>query len=201
MSRAMGLKGRVQPQLDDTIVPVVLNYDLTRAPWRSDEQKFFAAIPISTSAAADTSVVAILNKGTRPVVVEWWRIINRGGGSMRVAVEMVPRAQVDALAAINDTAFTAYENGFGTTNPGTIRNDVVLREGRVVGGPFPQVGNFVDIIDLPVFSATTPAWVLSAPDFDLVIPPGAALVFPSSAVNDALGIAAQLRISNALGGS
>lgn len=201
MSRAAGLKGRVRPSLDDTMVPVTLVMDMTRAPYRLDEQKYFAARPLLTVAAADGSLFAVMNKGSRPIVLEWWRCVNRTAAIQIVEVTMETVTALNTLLVGVDTAFSTWENGANLgSGAGTIRNDIVLRDARVVGGLFPQVGNIIDMFDLASSAGGNTA-VSSAPDLDLVIPPGMGAAFVPRAVNVSLAFACQVRVVNAVVGT
>lgn len=191
--RGAAVRGRIRPTLDDGIIPAAIVMDYSQAPYRLDEQKYFACIPTSVAGGAgDSSIVCLLNKSRLPIVLEWWTSMTRGGAAQVIRMTMQTRAIVDTLAGISDTAFTSYENG---PLPSTIRNDIVLRTANVVAGLFPVVGNFVDQFDLPA-GGVLGVRPMSPQAFDLVIPPATALLWSPSVVNTQFSIAAQIRVVN-----
>lgn len=204
MSRVAGLKGRVRPALDDTMVPVVQVYDATRAPYRLDEQKYFQARYTANTNAGDGSTLAILNKSAGPVIVESWRLVNRTPAAVRVTINVSVRSLIDSLAGQVDASFATYElagaQGAGGTSLVGVRNDVVLRDGRSVGAFFPQTGFFIDQVDMPS-SAAGESHVESPDRLDLLLPAGTGLVFVPQILNHSIGLSAQIRIPNAVVGS
>lgn len=193
MVRGAAVRGRIRPTLDDGVIPIAKVIDYSRAPYRLDEQKFFACIPTSSAAAGDGTALCLLNKSPKPIIVEWWRVENRAANVARLVVSMQTRAIVDSLLlAGGDVAFTCYENA---PLPSTIRNDIILRNGSTVAGIFPVVGNLIDCFDM-VTNATGGTQVTSPSDFDLVVPPGVALVFSGTAVTDRHSLQAQIRVVN-----
>lgn len=190
MVRAAAVRGRIKPSLDDSVLAMAQVHDFQRAPYRLDEQKYFAARDTPAFVAGDGHVILILNNSKLPIILEWWRCLNRTNVAARIEVGYCTKAVADGGIAANNTAFTTFEGGVPFA-----RNDIVLRTARNAGAAWPQPLVMVDTFDLPA-NAAPPSWAPSPVNLDLVIPPGFGVQWSQPVVGVAVTLAAQIRVVN-----
>lgn len=189
--RGAGVRGRIRPTLDDGIIPVAELMDYSSAPYRLDEQKYFAGIMTPNFVPANGHGIAIQNASQFQVIVEWYRVLNRTGLNGRWQGSLCTNAFFAAhITSGGPVDFRTGENG---GPPWSRRADVFMQAYQANAGPIPLGDPHFDTFDIPS-NAGGSSWVMSPPGLDLMIPPGMAACIYNGAIGISAGMVAQIRL-------
>lgn len=188
IARGANVRGRIRVTMDDGVIPFVQVADYTRAPFRTDEQKFFATRITGNGGAGNGTNIGINNQSPLPIVIEQVRIFSRGG-AQAILCGFSP-----GMFGGADTAFNSME---GTTGvPGgpfslSIAPGVLLSDLVTVGADAPSTATHRGEI---LASGAGPQGVWELNDLDILVQPGSAWKVCGTTLNSQFGVSARVRI-------
>lgn len=172
LRRALGTRGKTSYGLDETVVPVSLVMDASRAPYRRDERRWFMR-PLSPAVAAQNSRVFLNNPTNQDMVIDWVTLALTGGAF--TVFYGTGAGSLGVLTGFSTEGVTPQQVAAGTFStprgPGLL---VAAGAGSVIVNLFGEI------------NATAAAAGAVQLFLDLVLPAGCTIIFEGTVVNTPL---------------